>query len=616
MTTATRRFQVALSFPGEHRPLIAQIAECLASHIGKDAVFYDKYHEAELASENLDLKLQTIYHDESELLAIFLCAAYERKNWCGLEWRAIRDLMANRTTPARMFFRVDSGKVPGFFDGIDGYIATENRSPEELASLVLERLRLERGTLERGTPVEQDTTITKQGLEALGDLMESPAVKAAVEEYQGELVRTSEQIATLGQYKEVHDQLHSLQVHCYTPIWQEFRRFPGKPIAWDRLEDYAYNLENVATGLEAIAEKARFRQAEKERVQTTVKTLLRACEELAEAIRKSDPKQLERTALRLRQVLATQPDYFATNLSQMAKHLDLENLTRTLESLSDKLDGHRLDPEKLKQFEEGIAALGRLSVELIKMIDNHDRWQEQDTNLRRIDELPDEQFEQELDWSWEDVRDRTRGLSSGGPEPWEALIADKTAELGQVIRGDSLRNARAALQLVAAKAAELGQALRVDTAGGATPVASPDEARASSQLVAAKAAELDQLIRGQSLAGMIRSENQAKALASFQLVAAKAAELDQLIRGGTADGVVPVENLGKVPAAVQLIVDKAGELDEVIRVEILERIRAAFQKYRGWAVQRFYRVDRDLLKHCEKLCEVGEPLDSILRRER
>ena len=164
MPTAARRFQVALSFPGEHRPLVEQVAGCLANRVGNEkAIFYDMYHQAELSGINLDLKLQAIYHDESELLVVFLCAAYERKSWCGLEWRAIRDLIANLKVPALMFFRLDSGKVPGFFDGIDGYIHVEGHTPDGIADLILERLQIERRrqTTGQATPVDQDTKAVK-----------------------------------------------------------------------------------------------------------------------------------------------------------------------------------------------------------------------------------------------------------------------------------------------------------------------------------------------------------------------------------------------------------------------------------------------------------------------
>jgi hypothetical protein len=61
----SRRFRVALSFPGEHRPFVSAIAEHLKGELGDDSVFYDNDYVAELARTNLDVLLQRIYHDNS-----------------------------------------------------------------------------------------------------------------------------------------------------------------------------------------------------------------------------------------------------------------------------------------------------------------------------------------------------------------------------------------------------------------------------------------------------------------------------------------------------------------------------------------------------------------------
>ena len=75
LRTQEKRFKVALSFPGERRGFVEKVASLLASCIGKERVLYDKYYEAEFARPNLDTYLLNLYHDESELIAVFLCAA-------------------------------------------------------------------------------------------------------------------------------------------------------------------------------------------------------------------------------------------------------------------------------------------------------------------------------------------------------------------------------------------------------------------------------------------------------------------------------------------------------------------------------------------------------------
>ena len=138
---STKRFKIALSFPGERREYVSRVAEELARRLGQDHVFYDNNFMAELARPDLDSYLQEIYHDESELIVVFLCADYDRKEWCGLEWRAIRDLIKKRQASDIMPFRFDRTEIEGLFS-IDGYIDAGQHTPTEAAELILERYEL------------------------------------------------------------------------------------------------------------------------------------------------------------------------------------------------------------------------------------------------------------------------------------------------------------------------------------------------------------------------------------------------------------------------------------------------------------------------------------------
>jgi hypothetical protein len=135
----SRTISSTLSFAGEHRDFVSKAAAHLSHLLGKDRIFYDQYYEAELARPNLDTYLQRMYHDDSDLIAIFLCTGYERKKWCGLEWRAVRDLIADRHDDSIMPFRFDDTEVPGLFS-IDGYISVGSRSADEIATLMVQRL--------------------------------------------------------------------------------------------------------------------------------------------------------------------------------------------------------------------------------------------------------------------------------------------------------------------------------------------------------------------------------------------------------------------------------------------------------------------------------------------
>jgi hypothetical protein len=132
---------VALSFPGEHRPFVAAIADALAQTLGQPKVFYDQFYEAELARPNLDTYLQRIYHDDADLICVFICEDYNHKDWCHLEARAIRDLIKQRRDDEIMFIRVDDGSVDGVFS-VDGYVDAKDRPAAEVADLICQRLQM------------------------------------------------------------------------------------------------------------------------------------------------------------------------------------------------------------------------------------------------------------------------------------------------------------------------------------------------------------------------------------------------------------------------------------------------------------------------------------------
>lgn len=83
--TGKRRFKIAFSFPREHRSIVDKIARSVADVFAEEFVLYDLFHRSEFARPNLDTYLQNLYKNESELIVVFICSAYNRKKWCGIE---------------------------------------------------------------------------------------------------------------------------------------------------------------------------------------------------------------------------------------------------------------------------------------------------------------------------------------------------------------------------------------------------------------------------------------------------------------------------------------------------------------------------------------------------
>ena len=64
----------------------------------------------------------------------------KKKEWPGLEWRAVRELIKNKRTEDVMLVRVEDSEIPGLFS-LDGYMDARKRSDEELVDAVLKRLQ-------------------------------------------------------------------------------------------------------------------------------------------------------------------------------------------------------------------------------------------------------------------------------------------------------------------------------------------------------------------------------------------------------------------------------------------------------------------------------------------
>ncbi len=139
-------FKVALSFPGERREYVEQVVNELKPELGEDAVFYDFDYQSFLAAPNVDIILQTIYRKQSDIVVVFICEDYALKEWCGLEWRAIRDMIKSGQGEKIMLVRFDDVAIDGLFS-IDGFLDARNISPEKLSKIILTRLHVSTSTL-------------------------------------------------------------------------------------------------------------------------------------------------------------------------------------------------------------------------------------------------------------------------------------------------------------------------------------------------------------------------------------------------------------------------------------------------------------------------------------
>lgn len=130
-------FDVALSFAGEQREYVEQLANILESKGLR--VFYDKFKQSHMWGENLIEYFEEVYYSKSKFCIMFISSDYLRKMWPVHERRSAtaRDLeqFGGYILPV-IFEEVD---VPGL-DKYRGHLDARELGPEDIAKAFLGKL--------------------------------------------------------------------------------------------------------------------------------------------------------------------------------------------------------------------------------------------------------------------------------------------------------------------------------------------------------------------------------------------------------------------------------------------------------------------------------------------
>jgi tetratricopeptide (TPR) repeat protein len=167
-----RRFRIAFSFAGEKRNFVAKVADILAKMFTKEAILYDKYHEAEFARYDLGIYLPKLYREEADLIVAVICPNYDDKLWTGWEWMAIHAQLTKPEGRKIVLCRFEHGRVAGLHENA-GFIELDHKTPAEAVILILERLALNEGKPRDhykksiATTAESPTAITPNNLPRL-----------------------------------------------------------------------------------------------------------------------------------------------------------------------------------------------------------------------------------------------------------------------------------------------------------------------------------------------------------------------------------------------------------------------------------------------------------------
>ena len=134
---STKPYQVALSFAGEQRPYVEEVARHLDAH--SVAVFYDRFEEAYLWGKSGAEAFHSIFCNQSDYTVMFVSEEYVRKSWPRHERRSAFSRMLEEEREYILPVRFDDAVCEGLPNDVI-FEDARRRTPAEIASLIARKL--------------------------------------------------------------------------------------------------------------------------------------------------------------------------------------------------------------------------------------------------------------------------------------------------------------------------------------------------------------------------------------------------------------------------------------------------------------------------------------------
>ena len=132
-------YDLAISFAGPNRDMAERIAVRVRD--AGLAVFYDDFFPEALWGKDLAVFFDNVFRKESRFCLILISKAYLERPWTEHERRsAITRMVTERGDEYVLPVQVDVVELPGLAPTI-GYLSAERYSPEQIADLLIAKLR-------------------------------------------------------------------------------------------------------------------------------------------------------------------------------------------------------------------------------------------------------------------------------------------------------------------------------------------------------------------------------------------------------------------------------------------------------------------------------------------
>ncbi len=135
--STNRAYQVALSFAGEQRDYVDEVARWLAAK--RIAVFYDKFEAVNLWGKDGVEHFHQVFAQDAQYVVMFISAEYVAKSWTRHERRAALSRQIAEDSEYVLPVRFDATEVPGIPSTLQ-YLDAKSLTPAELAALIAQKV--------------------------------------------------------------------------------------------------------------------------------------------------------------------------------------------------------------------------------------------------------------------------------------------------------------------------------------------------------------------------------------------------------------------------------------------------------------------------------------------
>jgi hypothetical protein len=221
-----------------------------------------------------------------------------------------------------------------------------------------------------------------RGVAALPGLMQGP-IRDSVVRSQAKFETVSTQIDIIASNKSMHDLLHQLQFHCYSQLIVVLQLFqPGTSI--ELIRAHKATLEMILDNLRPFIARPSVGGVASN---MWLKKLEDAQGDLEAAVERADKEPLQKAINKMGSVLSEQLSRINTVLITAVRGLQLGAVVEVFEDVQRQLTAAAVDGEQVASFKSGIEELRSLNDRLTRLTDAHDRWQQVENELRRVDDL-------------------------------------------------------------------------------------------------------------------------------------------------------------------------------------------------------------------------------------